>query len=376
MIFLGAGASKVLGIKTMQDLTMDLVSTMRNLGYGEEIDNVIQSLKKFNFTPDFESIYTTLEALTAPEQAVKSSGPFAAYIANTCKGFEEIKGHKEFEEVLSNFRQLIYDSCTIKTGVIEKNRSVFDKLFQTCATKQENRRLSTSSGYTGGPSSGTVVNLGHTITTTNYDMSMELYHRLLQTPLIDGFKPTYDPFVKEFDQNYYSRNGNNFQQRWLIKLHGSIWQFKQENRIIKTIEDPRKSSLSIKIGEQMMIYPVGEKPILKNPYYAFYEIFKEQRWNKMIAIGYSFRDDPVNIAILENLERIKDATLIIVNPGAERVIKNLGSWAQIFDNRIIRIPNEFGDESMFEKLELAIKVDSWKRYQEREWEQRKAPATR
>jgi len=375
MIFLGAGASKVLGIKTMQDLTLDLVSTMRDIGYGEAIDNIIQSLKKFNFTPDFEAIYTTLEALTAPEQAVKSSGPFAAYIANTCKGFEEIRGHKEFEEVLSNFRQLIYDSCTIKSGVIEKNRSVFDKLFQICVTIPENRRLSTSSGYAGGPGSGTDLNVGHTIATTNYDMSMELYHRLLQTPLIDGFKPTYDPFVKEFDQTYYSGYDNNFRHRWLIKLHGSIWQFKQENRIIKTIEDPRKSSLSIKIGEQMMIYPVGEKPILRNPYYAFYEIFKEQRWNRMIAIGYSFRDDPVNIAILENLERIKNATLIVVNPDAERVIKNLGSWAQTFDNHIIRIPKKFGDERMFEKLELAIKVDSWKRYQERELEQFKEKGT-
>ena len=373
MIFLGAGASNVLGIKTMQDLTNDLVNTMRELGHGETIDNVIQSLRKFNFTPDFESIYTTLEALVAPEQAVKSSGPFAAYIANTCKGFEEIKAHKEFEEVLSNFRQLIYDSCTIRSGIIEKNRSVFDKLFQISAPISENRRLSTISGYRGGdPSTGTGVNVGQTIVTTNYDMSMELYHRLLQTPLIDGFKPTNDPFVKEFDQTYYSGHGNNFQQRWLIKLHGSIWQFKQENRIIKTIEDPKKSSLSIKIDEQMMIYPVGEKPILKNPYYAFYEIFKEQRWNKMIAIGYSFRDDPVNIAILENLEKVRNATLIVVNPDAERVIENLGFWAQTFNNRMIRIPKKLGDENLFERLELAMKVDSWKRYQERELDQFRA----
>lgn len=365
MIFLGAGASKIFGIKTMQDLTNDLVNSMRALGHAEIIDTIIQSLRRFDLTPDFESIYTTLEALAAPEQAVKSSGSFTAYIASTCKGFEEIKAHKEFEDVLSNFRQLIYDSCTIKSGLIEKNRWIFDKLFGMCANFQEDRRLSTLTGSTGGPNLGTNVDVGRTIITTNYDMSMELYHRLLQMPLIDGFKPTNDPFVKEFDPMYYSGYANNHTSRWLIKLHGSIWQFRQENRIIKTIEDPRKSSLGIKIDEQMMIYPIGEKPILRDPYYVLYEIFKQQRWNRMIAIGYSFRDDPVNIAILEDLEKVKHATLIVINPDAEKVIKNLGSWGQTFSNRIIRIPKKFGDESIFEELERAIKVDSWKHYPER-----------
>ena len=94
----------------------------------------------------------------------------------------------------------------------------------------------------------------------------------------------------------------------------------------------------------------------------------------MIAIGYSFRDDPVNTALLEGLEKVEDATLIVVNPDAERVVKNLGSLAQAFNNHIIRIPKKFGDETMFEKLKLALKVDSWKRYQEREWEQFKEKA--
>lgn len=364
MIFLGAGASEILGIKTMQGLTNHLVNTMRELGHGGTIDTIIQGLNRFNLTPDFESIYTILEALVEPKQAVKNSGPFAAYIAYNCKGFEEIKARKEFEEVLLAFRQLIYDSCTLKPGVIEKNKTVFDKLFQTCAPSGEKRKLSTMTGFNS--SSHTGVDVGRTIVTTNYDMSMELYHRLLQITLIDGFKPTNDPFVKEFDPTYYSGHERNLEHRWLIKLHGSIWQFKQENRIIKTIEDPKKSSLNIRIDEQMMIYPVGEKPILRNPYYAFYEIFKEQTWNRIIVIGYSFRDDPVNIAILEGLEKSKNATLIVVNPNAEKVLENLGPWAKTFNERIIRIPKKLGDESMFKKLEIALKVDSWTRYQERE----------
>ena len=369
MIFLGAGASAILGIKTMQDLTNDLVGTMRNLGYNEIIDQIIRSLNRFDITPDFEAIYTTLEALVAPDLAVKSSGAFAAYVANTLKGFEEIRANEEIDEILFKFRKLIYDSCTVKPGAIEEHKSTFDELFSICSHHSENRRLSNTTGFTGGPNSGTGVPVGHTIATTNYDMSMELYHRLLQIPLIDGFKLTNDPFVKELDPAHYSGYGNNPRERWLIKLHGSIWQFRQGERIIKTIEDPLKSSLDIKVDEQMMIYPVGEKPILKDPYYTFYEILKEQRWTKMIVIGYSFRDDPVNLAIVENLEKVKNATLIVINPRAERVIENLGPWARTFNNRLIRISKRLDDKDVFQRLILALKVESWERYQKREWEE-------
>lgn len=56
MIFLGAGASKVFGLKTLQDMTEELIAKMREKGHGEAIDSIIMSLKQFDITPDFESI--------------------------------------------------------------------------------------------------------------------------------------------------------------------------------------------------------------------------------------------------------------------------------------------------------------------------------
>lgn len=366
MIFLGAGASELFGIKTMQGLTDDLIAKMQDKGYGETVDQIIRSLRRFNLVPDFESVYTALEALTSPEQAVEKSGSFTAYIANTCKGFEEIKAHAEFHEVLSSFRELIYDSCTIKPPeLVEKNGQILDRFFKVCLDDSENRQLSSLIGHWsgGGPTSNQSVDVGRTIVTTNYDMAIELYHRLLSRPLADGFQPTNDPFIKEFAPTYYSQHSD---ERWLIKLHGSIWQFRQKDRIIKTIEDPKKSSLNIRIDEQMMIYPVGEKPILEEPYYFFYELFKEQVWQRLIAIGYSFRDEPVNIAILENLRRNRTATLIVINPQAENVIQNLGSRASAFNDRIIPIPEKFGDTKMLEKLGLALNARNRSKYQDME----------
>lgn len=362
MIFLGAGASKIFGIKTLQDMTDDLIEKMRDKRHTDIIDEILESLKKFGLTPDFESIYAILDGLTNPRQAVRNSGAFTAYV---CKDLEDIETHPEFKELLYDFTNYIYEECTIKPEVLHGKSSLYDRLFQTLdeSGKTDTRHFSAtgSSGSQGCP-------VGNTIATTNYDMSIELYHNIRENALADGFRSTNNPFVRVMDPTAYMGMENRG-VRWLIKLHGAIWQFKQGDRVIKTIVDPKSTlcPIHIKVDEEMMIYPVGEKPILREPYYTFYRIFGEQKWTRMIAIGYSFRDDPVNIAISENLEKVVNSTLIVINPDAEKVIQNLGSSAEVFNSRIIRIPKCFGDENLFEKLDLAIKVDSWKRYQERVW---------
>jgi hypothetical protein len=210
------------------------------------------------------------------------------------------------------------------------------------------------------------VNVDYTVATTNYDMIVEFYHRIKKEDFADGFRQTADPLVKELDLSTYSRK----HQRWLIKLHGSIWQYKQENAIFKTNEDPLSLSIPVKIEEEMMIYPTGEKPILKYPYYEFHNMFRIQKWQVLVVIGYSFRDEPVNVAMVENMCRVKDPLMIVVDPEAENVIQNLGISASKFNNRIIRIPEEFGKPDMYYKLELALKTGNWPRYQEREREER------
>jgi len=206
------------------------------------------------------------------------------------------------------------------------------------------------------------VGIGSTIVTTNYDVAVELYHRWTNTELADGFRATREEYIKELDFLEYGRLSPS---RWLIKLHGSIWQFRQKDRIIQTIADPKSLPLKVSVGEQMMIYPVGEKPILQEPYYSFYSIFKEQPWNVLIAIGYSFRDEPVNIAILEKLkaQQSPKPKLIVVNPNAESAIKNLGPEVSKLDRRIIRIEEHFTDsKDLFAKLKVALESRNWDTY--------------
>lgn len=339
-------------------MSKDLVKIMEKKGYSDIVGEITNSLKRFGMTTDFEAVYTIVEGLTNPKHAVKNNGPFTAYV---CKDLEEVKPKRDLKELPQVFRDFLYEKCKLKPGCHESIESVYDKLFKITkdSGKHEKRYIV---GVEDGKEQS--INVGYTVATTNYDMIIESYHMMKGQQYADGFRQTLErPLIKEIDLTTYSYR----RQGWLIKLHGSIWQYRYGDNIFKTNEDPKNiSSLPVKIQENMMIYPTGEKPILRHPYYGFYNVFRMQKWNKLIAIGYSFRDEPVNIAILVNLQKVEHSNLIVVNPEPKKVIQNMGALASSkFDDRIIPVKGEFGDEKVFKKLEIALKVESKPRYFER-----------
>lgn len=353
MIFLGAGASKTFGIKTLQEMSKDLIKIMEKKGYSDIVTKITDSLKRFGVSADFEAIYTIVEGLINPEQAVKNSGSFTAYV---CKDLNEVKPKQDLKSLLQVFKAYLWEECKPKRGSSETLESVFDRLFQI--TKGSDK---TEKRYIAGVENKPSVNVGYNIATTNYDMLIESYHENKEQSYADGFRlVTEKPFIKELDLATYSQK----RERWLIKLHGSIWQYKYKDSIFKTIGDPENYHLPVEIEEEMLIYPTGEKPILSQPYYGFYNVFKMQNWKKLIAIGYSFRDDPVNIAIIENLMKNQRSCLIVVDPKPKVAIQNLGVLPE-FDERVIPVKGGFGEEAVFKKLEIALKVDSKHRYFER-----------
>lgn len=357
MIFLGAGASKAFGMKTLQEMSKALIEIMEKKGYSDIVEKINKSLKRFGIAADFEAIYTIVEGLTNPEKAVKNNGPFSAY---ACKDLKELKPKHDLEDLLQVFKSFLLKECRLKRDSHKRIEQTYDKLFKTIKHSG-----STEKRYITGVEDGKepTMNVGYTIATTNYDMVIESYQRIKRQQYADGFRPIEgDPFIKQMDLKTYSMT----RERWLIKLHGSIWQYKYGDTIFKTIEDPNTSSIPVRIEEEMLIYPTGEKPILRHPYYGFYNIFKSQKWQKLIVIGYSFRDDPVNAAIADNLERTEHSNLIVVNPNPRKVIRNMkASVVHRFDQRIIPVKGRFGDEAIFQKLKLALKVESKKRYKAR-----------
>lgn len=329
-------------------MSEDLVKMMEKKSYSEIVEKITNSLKRFGMTTDFEAIYTIVEGLTNLKHAVKNNGPFTAYV---CKDLKDFMPKQNLKDLLQVFKEYLLEECKLKR--VNHIKPVYDKLFQITkdsGAKEKRYPVGTEDGK-----EPFTVNVGYTIATTNYDMILESYHWKENQEYADGFRQTKNPQIKELDLTTYSQ----IRQRWLIKIHGSIWQYRYGDSIFKTNDDPKKLTLPIKIQEEMMIYPTGEKPILRYPYYDFYNVFKMQRWQKLIVIGYSFRDDPVNTAIIENLEKTKHSILIVVNPNPKKVIQNVGALASSkFDDRVIPVNGKFGDEKVFKKLVLALKVEN------------------
>ena len=312
MIFFGAGASQPFGIPTLKKMSELVFIEMEKKGYGDILIQIKDSLTNFNMPINFESVYTILEGLNNPEKGIKQAGPFAAYLLKEKK--ERLK-KDDLEELLLLSKKIVYDNCNIKNNEIKNMISTYDELFLLLHKLNIQENII----YTG---SNLILNIGKIIATTNYDMSLELYFTSKKYRPIDGFISTpgeTDIYTKKFAWNiiYNPLNMGDFQNNPLIiKLHGSIWQYEQKNPItgkvslIKTNIDPKSFPIPILIEKEMMIYPTKEKEILSENYYHFYNCYKNIIWDKLLVIGYSFNDDPINLVIEENMKNNEKAQII------------------------------------------------------------------
>jgi len=330
----------------MQQLTKDVIDTLEKRGYADQTKQIISSLKDFGIIPDFEAIYSILEGLENIKQGVKEAGPFTAYV---CKRLGEIGSIPDSEEILKELRALIYYECS-KVD-LRKLNDVFDPLFQPDLDQRTKKNW---------------LGVASRIITTNYDMAVELYHWGRELPLSDGFNPTPNPFLKVFiprnipivSDPRYGREGGG---KLLIKLHGAIWYFRQGPRIVQTTNDPKDIPMNIQIAEQIMIYPTKEKPILRKPYYDFFKAFKEQLWNTLVVIGYSFRDEPVNTALLERLEITKNSQVFVVNPHGE-IVKNFPNYEKHkahFHNVTIEFGKQGYEKALFQAITPFLNNNSY-----------------
>jgi len=332
LILLGAGASVPFGLPTMQELTE--VALTKVSEFDRKLpEEILNKLRMTEMKPDFESIYTILEAIVDPVKGIREAGPFAAFLLSDSS---RLHPRTDINDVLEELRRTIYKKCSIGRGMIAKVVELYDILFNSTLIPDWSN---VPTPY----QSPASVGLNRRIVTTNYDMALELYFRSKRIRYSDGFTSSEDQFVKEFAPHQFRQSVENF---WLMKLHGSLWQFWYENKIIKTIDDPENSSLPIKIERQMMIYPSKEKPILQDPYFWTYAIFKLEPWNKLIAIGYSFRDDPVNTAIADNMDWNPQAQILIINPNATEVRDELPERLQRHSDRIGAMGSRFEDPNL------------------------------
>jgi hypothetical protein len=350
MLFLGAGASAGFGVPTMQQLTADCERLLLERGFpSEQLKTIQEALSEYNFTADLEGLLTVLQGLASPESAIRAAGPFAGYLANRLHGVALVN-RDDTGRHMTALKEMLVEKCL--GADIKKAISHYNKLFGALAEVQTIRFNPHLSGSFA-PNfqfPGRVPRRIENIFTLNYDLIIERYfeHEVILDKLRTGFVASGGLPIMLWDlKRGYEWNRQDLVN--LVKLHGSIDQFRTERGIEKLPAPPSKGYYTTKVLEQMMIFPVFEKYVTRGPYFDMYAMLRErlQQEPVCIMIGYSFRDEAVNNAFEDSIEN--NANLKIVYVGGERAEEYLSRVPKI-SKRTVSIKKKFGIDDVYPEL--------------------------
>ena len=372
MLFLGAGASKCFGIKTMEEMSREFENNVdRLLNDAVEEQSIekqlYQAIRNTLGTNDLEDILTVLNDLS--EEVRNPSVKFLK--SSLIKSIMNMQvAHEKFipsifvevglaKNLKLKIIRFIKKKCLLKEEK-EKIRDiirVYDRLFEIL-------KYNSSSIFD--------------IFTTNYDLIIEKYYDLLtqeyyfnkkydyvenlrRISYTDGFfslaftasgsRGFGDDYVwdpKRYAEIIRYANNKDIPTIKLFKLHGSIDQYIEGDKIVKRDILYPMPTASGEERLESMIYPMREKEVYKDP---FFELFTRLKTNLLsekicIVIGYSFGDEHIRNIFFDAVKRNPKVKILLGNKKPDEVMKNL---EPIKDN-IIPIEGEFGKESFFERL--------------------------
>jgi hypothetical protein len=338
ILFLGAGASTPLGLKTtsefLQLLPQKCLQFWQSKGtdFGNEqavrqfLDTFFQiSANHFNMKqPDIENVLDYID--------------FLLKIGNETKGFPKqilsLSGITNFEGWVRYFTELrgLLQQCVVEHYSNVDGKQVFQLYHPLLSFVCSNIKY-------------------FPIYTTNYDWVFE--HLVESHPneyrLIDGFTSgggLGERWMREVFDNYGAVSQN--VDLILFKLHGSTSWYKNKQGGIKRFAEPAPQIGQSKV---VLVYPtqVKAEAIQEEPFKTSYEYFKSalEHTKKCIIIGFSFRDPAINNLFSIALAKNRELMLIIIDQAADRKYKeNLAQKfsleIQEFTNRIHCFKDSFG----------------------------------
>jgi len=192
--------------------------------------------------------------------------------------------------------------------------------------------------------------------TTNYDLIIESYYEnkdvQKEVKLCCGFeiqenapREIWRPgllTMKRYDIFRLLRIGSKKLLR-LFKLHGSCDWFKTEQGIFRLGMAGDPILPGGRKPENILIYPGTKQEFYEQPFRELFSSFQRALFesNGCIVIGFSFRDKHITPLFRERLARKDNFKLAIVDPQAEKTVRNHFSE---YRNRVILIPFKFGQD--------------------------------
>jgi hypothetical protein len=258
--FFGAGASASFGIPTMKQFVTLFEKELQHSFRSEKrrlYDEIKSSLEsKLQNAPDLEAIFTVIDGIAHYE--LERIGPFSLYWTEKFRGDKPQKKDVRLARMLNEqFRLFVRVKCRIPRYSFTHIGEVYQDFFNRFALELVADGVGHHDGYH--------YQNRWSIFTTNYDTCLECYWRQIAKVGIDTGFETDEARAARILRN--SKLLSLTEVIRLFKLHGSInWMVEKETGdVIEEEMTGGSSHLGRKFAGRMMIYPIAEKELYKEP---------------------------------------------------------------------------------------------------------------
>ena len=360
-VFFGAGASKYFGIPTMKEFPEDFENYLGDNGEYDEkslYKRIKDDLKEAYGDLDLEAILTVLEDLSEKERFdSRFEHPSILYflkshnqINNTHRLIEiEVKRDREVAKRLKEkLKRFIRQKCSPED--FKDKIWLYDEFFDAFFEKRSLYRFKSVR------EKSEKVAVDCEIFTTNYDLCIENYCKIGNIAYTNGEiitdtgKQIVD--ITKNSSDLFSESANFH----IYKLHGSINWYKIKDRDIRDVIEWDRVPLNrgdmtfdyTEIEGELMIYPIQEKQIYKDPFSdMFIRLKKSLESNEYcFVVGYSFRDEEISgifdDAMFERDRKGQKTKIFLIDLSADEIIENrLKSINELKNIEIKTINREF-----------------------------------
>lgn len=290
IFLLGAGVSVPIGIPAMRGMYAAFLNKAKS-----GITNEQKRTCKF-FTEELGVEADLEEFLLAASQIVEFENsdlaPFVERAVSRIREALPIRGYRQrLRERIDNAR--------------ETRNSILDFMSRTCFQFNRERAADILGAFV-----GAVADKGYPVFTTNYDPALEYV-------ATDRGVELHDNFVKKGQQQLWNPEiefplGGALT---LVKLHGSVTWYTDDNHFIEKIESDTSISPMGKYVERLVIVPTRFKDIYAQHFFALYTEFLKalSGASTLVVVGHSLRDEYVRAGIIERF-RTGGIHIIVIDP--------------------------------------------------------------
>jgi hypothetical protein len=314
VVLTGAGASKPLGLPTMEAL---LPSAFESLLQPVEEHQVFDMAANWAAVQnpavlDFELVFTLVDTIARLRESDPVAMAFAA-ARGSAGGFQfkATPGSYIAGGNLPAYQKAAASLCERLKRVVHEQLAEPD---EALAVKLYHDLFRVLGGVIDHPG---VIDLF----TTNYDRAVEVSHETaaeVDFELVKGFGLVGRARAPRWDPSLYDNAPGKRLTVKLYKLHGSL-DWRRNGDVVEEVGADEYVK-----GRNALIYPI-RKPVIEEPFTNLFERFKQrlQESGVCVVIGSSLRDEYIRQAIVEQLNA-ETLRVVLVDPNADKLAALLG----------------------------------------------------